>query len=194
MPGHDSRCTLRPKPINQKFFSLASSARATDLALKNTLQPNLFDRLRRFCAQFVVWARDKVCSWCIVHGHDSSCTLSPKPIDQKFFKSASLARATDLALKNILQPNFFDRLRPFCAQFVVWARDKVCSWCIVHGHDSRCDLSPKPIDQKFFKLASSARAADLALQNILQPIFLIDCAHFVLSLWYGPQTRFVRGV
>ena len=88
----------------------------------------------------------------------------------------------------------FDRLRPFCAQFVVWGRDKVCSWCIVHGHDSRCDLSSKPIEQKFFELASSARATDLALKNILQPILLIDCAHFVLSLWYGAETRFVRGV
>ena len=88
----------------------------------------------------------------------------------------------------------FDRLRPFRAQFVVWGRDKVCSWCRVHGHDSRCDLSSKPIDQKLFKLASSARATDLALKNILQPILLIDCAHFVLSLWYGAETRFVRGV
>ena len=65
---------------------------------------------------------------------------------------------------------------------------------IVHGHDSRCDLSSKPINQKFFKLASSARATDLALKNILQPILLTDCSHFVLSLWYGPETRFVRGV
>ena len=88
----------------------------------------------------------------------------------------------------------FDSLRPFGAQFVVWGRDKVRSWCIVHGHDSRCDISSKPIDQKFFKLASSARATDLALKNIVQSIFLIDCAHFVLSLWYGAETRFVRGV
>ena len=142
----------------------------------------------------VVWGRDKGCSWCIVHGHDSRCDLSSKPINQKFFKLASSARATDLTLKNILQPIFFDRLRPFCAQFVVWTRDKVCSWCIVHGHDSRCDLSSKPIDQKFFKLASSARATDLALKNILQSIIVMDCAHLVLSLWYGAETRFVRGV
>ena len=80
------------------------------------------------------------------------------------------------------------------SEFAVWAPDKVCSWCIVPGHDLRCTLSPKPIDQKFFKLSTSARATDLALKNILQPIFLIDCAHFVLSLWYGPQTRFVHGV
>ena len=59
---------------------------------------------------------------------------------------------------------------------------------------SRCDLSLKPMDQKFVKLASSARATDLALKNILQCILLIDCAHFVLSLWYGAETRFVRGV
>ena len=50
------------------------------------------------------------------------------------------------------------------------------------------------MDQKFFKLASSARATDLALKNILQPILLIDCAHFLLSLWYGAEKRFVRGV
>ena len=193
MPGHDSRCDLSSKPINQKFFKLASSARATDLALKNILQPIFFDRLRPFCAQFVVWARDKVCLWCIVPAHDSRCDLSSKPIDQKFFKLVPLARATDLALKNILQPIFFDRLRPFCAQFVVWVRDKVCLWCIVPAHDSRCDLSSKPINQKFFKFASSARATDLALKNILQPILLIDCPHFVLSLWYGPETRFVCG-
>ena len=194
MHGHDSTCDLSSKPINQKFFKLASSARATDLALKNHITTHPFDRLRPFCAQFVVWGRDNLCSWCIVHGHDSRCDLSSKPIDQKFFKLASSARATDLALKNHITTHPFDRLRPFCAQFVVWARDKVRSWCIVHGHDSRCDLSSKQINQKFFKLASSARATDLALKNILQPILLIDCAHFVLSLWYGAETRFVRGV
>ena len=141
----------------------------------------------------MVWGRDKVCSWCIVHGHDSRCDLSSKPIDQKFFKLASSARATDFGIEKHITTHFFDRWRPFCAQFVVSGRDKVCSWCIVHGHDSRCDLSSKPIDQKFFILASSARATDLALKNILQPILLIDCALFVLSLWYGAETRFVRG-
>ena len=104
-----------------------------------------------------------------------------------------ISESDRFGIENIFTIHPGDRLRPFCAQFVVWARDKVCLWCIVPEHDSRCDLSSKPINQKFFKLALSARATDLALKNILQSIFLIDCAHFVLSLWYGPELRFVCG-
>ena len=194
MHGHDSRCDLSSKTYQPEILQISIISESDRFGIEKHITTHPFDRLRPFCAQFVVWGRDKVCSWCIVHGHDSRCDLSSKPIDQKFFKLASSARATDLALKNHITTHPFDRLRPFCAQFVVWARDKVRSWCIVHGHDSRCDLSSKPIEQKFFKLASSARATDLALKNILQPILLIDCAHFVLILWYGAETRFVRGV
>ena len=113
---------------------------------------HFFDRLRPFCAQFVVGAPDKVCSRCIVHAHDSSKVYSKLKTYRPEILQISIISETDrFGIEKHITTHLFDRLRPFCAQFVVWAPDKVCSRCIVHGHDSSCTLSSKPINQKFFK-------------------------------------------